>query len=332
MGIERVTIENFTVFEHVEIDFASGVNVLIGENGTGKTHLMKAMYVLLQEIKLVTFDKCFKLKRYTTLCIDENKNIELSAKLKGVKNSQAVTFGKLSGQPETIKRYEDMRREPTQPSEIPLSVFIPAKDMLTHSRSFLSLYDKFDLPFDKMYYDIISKSMLPNLREIPEIGKSILPKLEEIIGGVVVVENETFFIQKTNGELVEFSVEAEGIKKIAILWQLIMNESITEGSVLFLDEPDANINPALYKEVTTILLELARHGVQIFLATHNYNFAKYIEVLMGEGDAVSFHALHKTETGVQCETQEEFALLSHNALREDNINLYDEEMKKEFEE
>jgi predicted ATPase len=37
----RLEIENFTAFEHAVFDFSSGVNVLIGENGTGKSHVLK---------------------------------------------------------------------------------------------------------------------------------------------------------------------------------------------------------------------------------------------------------------------------------------------------
>lgn len=44
--IENLELKNFTVFEDVSIDFSSGINVIIGENGTGKTHLLKAAYAL----------------------------------------------------------------------------------------------------------------------------------------------------------------------------------------------------------------------------------------------------------------------------------------------
>jgi predicted ATPase len=42
----RLEIENFTAFEHAVFDFSSGVNVLIGENGTGKSHVLKLIYCL----------------------------------------------------------------------------------------------------------------------------------------------------------------------------------------------------------------------------------------------------------------------------------------------
>ena len=42
--IEHIKLERFTAFENLSLQFSSGINVLIGENGTGKTHLLKAVY------------------------------------------------------------------------------------------------------------------------------------------------------------------------------------------------------------------------------------------------------------------------------------------------
>ena len=44
MSITKVYLKNFTVFEEEEIMFSNGINVIIGENGTGKTHLLKSIY------------------------------------------------------------------------------------------------------------------------------------------------------------------------------------------------------------------------------------------------------------------------------------------------
>lgn len=44
--ITKLELENFTVFDELSIDFSSGINVIIGENGTGKTQLLKAAYSL----------------------------------------------------------------------------------------------------------------------------------------------------------------------------------------------------------------------------------------------------------------------------------------------
>ena len=44
MAITRVKLENFTVFESLDLEPSPGINVLVGANGTGKTHLMKVCY------------------------------------------------------------------------------------------------------------------------------------------------------------------------------------------------------------------------------------------------------------------------------------------------
>ena len=44
--ITNLELKNFTAFSDLRIDFAPKINVIIGENATGKTHLLKAAYGL----------------------------------------------------------------------------------------------------------------------------------------------------------------------------------------------------------------------------------------------------------------------------------------------
>ena len=46
MTLTKVKLERFTAFSNLELDLSPGVNILIGANGTGKTHLMKACYAV----------------------------------------------------------------------------------------------------------------------------------------------------------------------------------------------------------------------------------------------------------------------------------------------
>jgi predicted ATP-dependent endonuclease of OLD family len=39
MPIAEASIENFTLFEKMQMQFSRGINVFIGDNDTGKTHL-----------------------------------------------------------------------------------------------------------------------------------------------------------------------------------------------------------------------------------------------------------------------------------------------------
>jgi len=50
MKIKSVSIKNFTVFDDFELNSSSGINVIIGGNGTGKTHLLKGLYAVCESV------------------------------------------------------------------------------------------------------------------------------------------------------------------------------------------------------------------------------------------------------------------------------------------
>ena len=41
--ITHLRIKNFTAFNDLAIEFSPGINIIIGENSTGKTQLLKAV-------------------------------------------------------------------------------------------------------------------------------------------------------------------------------------------------------------------------------------------------------------------------------------------------
>ena len=51
MPLTKIEVKNFTVFENISIPFCEGLNVLVGENGVGKTHIMKVAYAACQASK-----------------------------------------------------------------------------------------------------------------------------------------------------------------------------------------------------------------------------------------------------------------------------------------
>jgi predicted ATPase len=112
------------------------------------------------------------------------------------------------------------------------------------------------------------------------------------------------------------------------LWQILRNDTIGDrGSILFWDEPEANLNPKLLRLVAEILLELSRQGVQIFLATHEYALMKYFSILKKPEDSVAFFSLFKTENdGVLCEREDDYDLLDHNPIIEAVITLHENEV------
>lgn len=45
--LKRMTLKNLTVFSEADLEFGQHLNVIIGENGAGKTHLLKIIYSVL---------------------------------------------------------------------------------------------------------------------------------------------------------------------------------------------------------------------------------------------------------------------------------------------
>lgn len=94
------------------------------------------------------------------------------------------------------------------------------------------------------YKDIITAASV-DISNGPDNGrkKKYLARLQTITKGRVKVENEEFYLLPGNQSKLEFQLVAEGLRKIALLWQLIKNGALESGAVLFWDEPEANMNP-----------------------------------------------------------------------------------------
>lgn len=273
------------------LEFGDGINVIIGENGVGKTSLLKMIYAATQWSNTnVNTGKNKDLLHYFS------GNITNSSELKNFDYKEGYCYYRVTDgmhkfeyslSHEEIFDYDEWLGLNIQ------SVMIPTTEMLSHSRSFLALNEKFNMPFDGTQVDIIVNASLPETRKIPENMKTVLEKISEVIDGTIVFENDIFYVLKRDGRKTEFSLEAEGLRKLGLLWKLIRNGLLEKDSVLLWDEPEANLNPELYPLVAEILLELQKNGVQIFLATHSYNFAKYLEMRREKEEQVIFHNLYK---------------------------------------
>ena len=123
---------------------------------------------------------------------------------------------------------------------------------------------------------------------------------------------------------------AEGIRKLGLLWLLIQNGTLLEGSVLFWDEPETNLNPKLFESVIRILLELQRMGVQIFIATHDYAILKELDLQRKKPDRIAFHSLYReVDSGeIVCHMTRTYLDIHPNAIAEAFTDLYDREVAR----
>uniref|UniRef100_UPI000255583B AAA family ATPase n=1 Tax=Treponema primitia TaxID=88058 RepID=UPI000255583B len=177
------------------------------------------------------------------------------------------------------------------------AAYIPVKDMTANAPGFSSLYNEREIHFEEIYVDVIRKAFLPLLKGQPDKDrKKLLVKLHDAMNGNVVIENEEFFLRNEQGKL-EFTLLAEGFRKLGLLWILLQNGTLLNGSALFWDEPETNLNPKLMQSIVGILLEMQHMGVQIFLATHDYVLLKEFDLQLQDDHQIMFHSLYRNDSG-----------------------------------
>ena len=309
--LRDIYLNNFSVFKDIKIEFCKGINIFIGDNGIGKTQLLKFIYALhesayekngsskdyecLNQVQFI--DSCFRPYSISSLAnlnkFTDNSTSNVSSAILSITDNVFYKLESLYDNEGTDISLESILHHKSP------SIFFPAKEMLSHS-TLLNMSEVYgnDMPFDSTYLRIIELARRWKMKEIPEIAINILPKIEKQIDGTVVVKDDgSFWMQKTNNLLVPFVNESDGLKRFALIWQLLMNECINKNSVIFWDEPENSINPLNIPLCVDILLELQRHGVQIFVSTHSYTLARYFELIKNNNDTIRYHSLYKDNDG-----------------------------------
>ena len=338
MAINKISIENFTVFLKTEMDFSDGINVFIGENGTGKTHLLKIINALCEWTSGVSKEdsdatiaqKIQRSFQYVPFKDMAHQNSISSLNEDSIKIASWVNGIEKSYQISNYSKNGKYDCDASGVQDYFPSIFIPAKDMLTHGGLEKDFIDR-HLPFDITLIDILNRAGVSTVKNLPIDMLSILDKISKIIDGKIVYKNDRYYTEKPDGALIDFAVEAEGFKKLGLIYRLIETGHIKKNGVLIWDEPEANLNPRLIPDLVDIILVMERAGVQMFFATHDYFFAKFLEVRKNKDSKMLYHALYKKDQGISCESQSDFTMLENNSIIKQSIDLYKEEVKKVME-
>lgn len=353
MFIQKISLKNITVFDTLDMQFSDGINVFIGPNGVGKTHLLKILYsaCCAADPKVSFSNKivsCFAPDEHRISRLVRRKqgnndaSIDITSKNEKIgkllSNSKTFNSKTLSASfsNKTSKWDSEVAGEEgwEKQREGLSSVFIPAKEILSHSYNLNAAVAMNNVSFDDTYLDIINAAKIKvSSGKDAAIKKTLLKKIEAIIEGKVFFDKkQDEFYLKHGSTKIEFNLVAEGIRKIALLWQLVKNGVLVSGSVLFWDEPEANINPIHIPIIAEILLNLQQNGVQIFISTHDYFLNKYLEVKRQTSDKVMFYSFFYDEDHtVAVESAPHFKELTHNSILDTFINLYQEEIDKVME-
>ena len=292
MAIKRIEVKDFLVFKNsFTADFCRGVNVFIGGNGTGKTTLLKLL--------CVEYKGCFAGKGTDEL-INEYFGVNTPYNQGDVKIITDETADNVE-----FNMFGD--------------VFIPEKDILEHARGLLSFIEQKQTGFNEIYRTLLISAQDVYTKMQSSLQKSITEKIGRLIGGYVYwdMKEGSFYTVKDDGSRIPFSHEASGYKRIGLLGLLVSCGQLEPGSILFWDEPENSLNPEYIPVIVDILLELAKSGVQIFVATHSYTLTRFFDVREDKSINVCFHNMSKSEAGqIICDSSPKYIKLANNILED----------------
>jgi len=317
--IKKVTIRNLTVFAESELEFGKNLNVIIGENGTGKTHLLKLLYSVLA----VSFDA--RKKSHSPLPTKILYQLQLAEKLVNVFKSESL--GRIVRRKQGRERCDiqleflnsafdiafdfatqsksevNIEKIPEQWSNI-APAYLPTRELLTIYPNFVAVYEGHYLEFEETWRDtclLLGGLLQKGLKE--KKIRTLLAPLEEAMNGQIELDkNGRFYLNNSSGRI-EIPLVAEGYRKLGMLARLIATGALLEKGYLFWDEPEANLNPRIIKKVAKSILDLSVSGIQVFIATHSLFLLREFDILLsgksyGNID-VRFFGLHGFSDGVQ---------------------------------
>lgn len=241
--LERLRVKTFTVFQDDLFHFSPGLNVIVGENGAGKSHLLKLAYALIatsaesgrrsgaeptkshcQKAYAEKLGGVFRPDSLGRLAsrVQGHSRTEISLEFSDSKLNAAISFAtnaKSQVQVDTLPQRWDTQNP----------LYLPTRELLTIYPGFVSLYENRHLEFEETWRDTCLLLGNPPLRG-PRREKAAkwLAPIEEELGGRIFVDNGRFYLKQPGSGIMEMPLLAEGLRKLAMLAYLIANGVIAE--------------------------------------------------------------------------------------------------------
>jgi predicted ATP-dependent endonuclease of OLD family len=294
--LEYLNIKNLTVFPEANLHFSKQLNIIVGENGTGKTHLLKMAYA--------TLATSWEEGRRPTSNVPTKALLQTRVAEKLINVFRPESLGRLARRRQGRERCDIRLHFQNQSFDFAFSfatnsktevlveqlpeawldaasVYLPTRELLTIFPNFVSVYEGHYLEFEETWRDTCLLLGAPVQRGPKEKRiQELLKPLEAAMGGSIELDpTGRFYLKNENGRF-EMSLVAEGQRKLAMVARLIATGALLDKGALFWDEPEANLNPRLIKEVARSIVSLSRAGIQVFLATHSLFLLRELEILL----------------------------------------------------
>jgi AAA15 family ATPase/GTPase len=333
--INNFEIKNFGPIKQIQCKQLGKINLIIGDNGTGKTILLKALYTgikTLEEYKRgkeprteaeILIDKLywtFELDKVGDL-VRKGANELLRFDFTFDDRDFSYEFGK-----DTTKSIHYLKNQvsPRQSN----SIFLPPKEVLSlHKIILKSREQDKEFGFDETYLDLVKALMQSTQKgKNYKVFAQSRNNLSELLQGKIEYNDKLNIWQfKKGNQKFSIGLTSEGIKKISILDILLGNRYLDQNSIIFIDEPEAALHPTAISGLLDIIAMLAECGIQFFLTTHSYFVIKKLSLIAQEKKDLPILVIsEESENWNQTNIKDG---LPDNSIINESIRLYKEHMR-----
>ena len=324
---------NYAQISNINCQKAGNINLFIGENGTGKTTILKALYAAVRSTE--EFQRGDNKNTLSDILQDNLRwtfQVDKLGDLVSKSSKEPLFFSVQLGEDKLSYRFSSstvskiVQAEYTGSSQNGNSIFIPAGEILSLQNIILKSreIDK-TFGFDNTYYDLVKALRISPVKV--NTDQSVSDKLSALIDGKVEIDEKSGkWVYKKGNTKYSVNITSAGVKKIAILERLLSNGVVNNHSILFIDEPEASLHPKAISVLMEVLDILANDmGIQIFLASHSYFVIKKLRILAMKRSC-SIPCISLSPNKIQYDDLAEG--MPDNSIIDESVRLYEEEINE----
>lgn len=221
MRVDRLTLKEFTVFAEADFEFSSGLNVFIGANGTGKSHVLKGLFSVTRYVATNG-----PLLRALTEAFTEGEDTTDRIARASATLGPPILAGfekTFRPEPDRPRPLASLVRHGTHESEFVVrgdfgtaaigfgegvaktgfsnsfapghTVFLPANEVLSIYPGFIAAYERRELSFDETVRDLCVDLSASPLRSVSSpVLAEVVNELDEAVGGKTVLRGDRFYV------------------------------------------------------------------------------------------------------------------------------------------
>ena len=287
--IKSLKLRNCGAVPPIDISDLSKLNLIIGENGAGKTFVLKAMYAAVRSAE--DYKRGNDTRSFAEILTDRLRWTYQVEKIGDIVNrsSDSVLEFDMLVDNKTLQFSFNKKNKKVNISNLRYpddeskgnSVFIPAKEIISLINVILKSRD-FDKSFgyDDTYYELAKALNITSLSNGQKY-EDICAKITKIMGGKIEFDPKTkswLFIK--NGKKLSINITSEGIKKLAIISRLLETGYVNENSIIFIDEIESALHPKAISDLLDIIEFIAYDlGLQVIITSHSYFVIKKMHLI-----------------------------------------------------